>query len=47
LKKNNMEGEGVYTWPDGRKYEGLFRNDKKEGFGKFTWPDGRKYEGNW
>ena len=42
-----MNGKGVFEWPDGRKYEGEYKNDKKEGHGVFTWPDGRQYDGNW
>ena len=42
-----MEGKGVFTWPDERKYEGDYYDDKKEGYGIFYWPDGRKYEGEW
>lgn len=42
-----MEGTGVFTWPDNRKYEGEYVDDKKEGNGVFYWPDGRKYEGQW
>ena len=42
-----MQGSGIFTWADGRKYNGDYNNDKKEGFGTFTWPDGKKYEGNW
>ena len=42
-----MEGHGVFVWPDGRKYEGDYMEDKKEGRGTFYWPDGRKYEGDW
>jgi hypothetical protein len=42
-----MEGYGVFTWPDGRKYEGEYIDDKKEGKGTFYWPDGRKYDGDW
>ena len=42
-----MHGRGVFTWPDGRKYEGEYVNDKKHGEGVFTWPDGRKYVGGW
>lgn len=42
-----MHGEGVFTWADGRKYTGSYKEDMKEGFGIFEWPDGRKYEGNW
>jgi hypothetical protein len=32
-----MEGEGVFKWPDGRKYEGEYVDDKKEGRGVFYW----------
>lgn len=42
-----MEGNGIYSWADGRQYEGEYRKDKKHGYGVYTWPDGRKYEGNW
>jgi len=26
-----MEGHGTFSWPDGRKYEGDYADDKKEG----------------
>lgn len=42
-----MEGLGIYVWNDGRKYEGLYRDDKKHGFGIYQWADGRQYEGFW
>lgn len=42
-----MDGYGIFTWVDGRKYEGQYKGDKKHGKGVFTWPDGRKYDGNW
>lgn len=42
-----MEGKGVFTWLDGRRYEGEYKNDKKEGFGVFLFRDGRVYEGEW
>jgi hypothetical protein len=42
-----MHGYGVFTWADGRKYEGQYFDDKKEGRGVFTWPDQRKYDGLW
>lgn len=32
-----MHGKGVYTWKDGRKYEGEYINDKKHGNGVYTW----------
>jgi hypothetical protein len=37
----------VFTWPDGRKYDGQYSDDKKSGYGTFTWNDGRKYKGQW
>ena len=42
-----MHGYGVYTWKDGRKYEGEYLYDKKHGFGVYTWADGRRYAGEW
>ena len=42
-----MDGAGIFTWPDGRKYDGQYLDDKKHGYGIFEWPDGRKYKGNW
>ena len=42
-----MHGYGIYTWRDGRRYEGYYKDDKKEGFGIYIWEDGRKYEGEW
>ena len=42
-----MHGQGIYTWPDGRIYDGEYANDVKDGFGIYRWADGRVYEGNW
>ncbi len=42
-----MHGQGSYVWPDGRKYEGEYRNDKKNGYGLYVWADGRRYQGWW
>ena len=42
-----MEGRGIETWSDGRKYEGAFKNGKKDGEGTFQWPNGNKYIGSW
>ena len=42
-----MHGQGIYTWKDGRKYDGNYFMDKKHGFGIYVWADGRKYEGMW
>ena len=42
-----MNGRGIYTWKDGRKYEGQYVNDKKHGYGVYVWPDGRSINGNY
>ena len=42
-----MEGRGYFIWPDGRRYDGEYLEDKKYGVGTFYWPDGRKYIGHW
>lgn len=47
LSKNTKIGKGITEWPDGKKYEGEYLDDKKHGFGIFCWENGKKYEGNW
>ena len=42
-----MHGKGIFKWPDGRKYNGSYKDDKKHGYGEFFWPDGRFYKGYW
>ena len=42
-----MHSRGIYSWKDGRKYEGEYQYDKKQGFGIYLWIDGRRYEGYW
>ncbi len=51
-----MEGFGIYTWPDGRRYEGTemrpqslgnYMKGKKHGHGKLLAPDGHTFEGQW
>ena len=43
---NKMHGHGVFTWSDGRRYVGEYRNDLKDGWGIYI-SNGKKYEGNW
>lgn len=40
-----MHGKGIFTWLDGRKYEGEYVNDLKEGYGVFSRSDGKVYDG--
>jgi hypothetical protein len=42
-----MHGKGTYVWPDGRKYQGDYINDKKDGHGYYEFGDGRRYDGQW
>ena len=42
-----MHGEGTHVWPNGRKYVGSYKNNKKHGTGSYHYKDGSKYTGNW
>jgi hypothetical protein len=34
---NVKQGYGLYTWNDGRVYDGQFAQDLKNGFGTMKW----------
>ena len=40
-------GYGIFTFPDGRKYVGESKDNKKHGQGAFTWASGAEYVGEW
>lgn len=42
-----MDEFGIYTWQDGRMYEGFYKDDKKHGWGVYTWSDQKRYAGWW
>ena len=42
-----MHGFGIYTWKDGRVYEGEYKDDELSGQGTFTYADGSKVMGEW
>ena len=42
-----INGYGIYTWTDGSKYVGEYKDDKRHGLGTFTWADGTKYVGGY
>ena len=44
---NCYNGTGTYTWDDGNKYIGEYKDGKKHGKGTLTWGDGNKYVGEW
>lgn len=41
-----MDGKGVFKWPDGRVYDGEYKNDKKDGYGILITPK-FEYRGYW
>ncbi|MBC8443040.1 MAG: MORN motif-containing protein, partial [Proteobacteria bacterium] len=38
-------GQGTFTYSNGEKYVGEWKDDKLNGKGTFTWSDGGKYVG--
>ena len=38
---------GTYTFANGEKYVGEYKDDKRNGQGTNTWPNGKKYVGEW
>lgn len=46
-KTGERDGVGVQFWPDGSKYEGMWRRDKANGRGRMTHANGDLYEGEW
>ena len=44
FKEDEKDGVGLYTFTDGVRYYGLFRNDKMHGQGRFIYLDGKSTE---
>lgn len=38
-------GPGIYCWPDGARYQGMFKEDKLHGQGRLKNAEGRTFEG--
>lgn len=47
LRLNRYEGPGVKTWPDGRRFEGFYKNGDANGYGILYLPDGTRRSGLW
>lgn len=47
VSENYNLGRGITSWPDNKKYEGEYLDDKKHGLGVFSWENGKQYEGSW
>ena len=45
--QNPNNNKGIFTWKDGRKYDGQWYRGKPNGNGKMTYPDGNVYTGQW
>jgi hypothetical protein len=37
----------TYTWPNGNKYVGEWKDSQRSGQGTYTWPNGNKYVGEY
>lgn len=44
---DEMEGEGRYSFADGRLYTGQWSQGRMSGQGEMRWPSGARYEGSW
>ena len=47
LREEYGDGHGTYTYPDGEKYEGEFKDGKRNGHGTYNYPNGEEYVGDW
>jgi len=46
-KKGQMNGFGIFNYPDGKSYKGYFEKDKKNGFGIYSGKNILRYEGKY
>ena len=44
---DKKQGHGVFVWPDGRKYNGYWKNGKQEGVGIHQNAKGENKYGYW
>ena len=44
---DKKEGDGIFRWPDGRIYNGKWRDGKQDGDGIYTTSEGEIKKGWW
>jgi hypothetical protein len=42
-----MHGKGIFTWTEGQRYEGDYKDDKMHGRGVYTTKEGSKFSRQW
>lgn len=47
LRMMNAMAAGTYTWKNGDKYKGLWKNDAMNGKGTYTWKNKNYVTGIW
>ena len=47
IEGNCINGQGTYTYKEGYKYVGEYKDGQKDGKGTLTYPDGSKIDGEW
>jgi hypothetical protein len=47
ISGNCKDGNGIYVFDNGDRYEGSFKSNLQEGYGIYNWSTGIKYEGIW
>jgi len=45
--REKFQGYGITTYPDGKRYEGFYKLDRRHGFGEYRMTDGRTHCGGW
>ena len=45
--KGKIEGKGLMTWPNGDRYDGMWKKGMQDGEGTYYWANGLVYSGEW